>query len=100
MTIERSNLLFLTRIFVLTLGVYCAASISAEAQSTPVSGPLPLMDREKEIALALSACPASIVELPEFAPDTSTQTSPIQNAMRKRKNMTLPIVSPADCPPP
>jgi hypothetical protein len=60
MTIERSKLLFLTGIGTLTLAAYFAASISAGAQSAAVSGTPRLMDREKEIALALSSCPPSI----------------------------------------
>jgi hypothetical protein len=35
-------------------------TLSAAAQSTPGANELPLMDRQKEIALALSACPASV----------------------------------------
>ena len=60
MSIERSKLLSLTPICILTLAAYFAGSISAGAQSTPVSGTPPLMDREQEIALALSSCPPSI----------------------------------------
>jgi len=60
MTTERSKLLFLIRFGILTLAAYLPASISAGAQSTPVSGTQRLMDREKEIAVALSSCPTSL----------------------------------------
>jgi hypothetical protein len=48
----------------LRLTVLIAVSAGAVAQSTPASeGETPrLMDRQKEIALALSACPASVVD--------------------------------------
>ena len=45
----------------LGLAVQIAVSASAAAQSTPAAGSQPpLMDRQKEIALALSACPPSV----------------------------------------
>jgi len=48
-------------ICLLGLAVQIAVSASAAAQSTPAAeGQPPLMDRHKEIALALSACPPSV----------------------------------------
>ena len=51
-----------THIFLLGLAVHAAVGVSAAAQSTQAVGiqEQPLMDREKEIALALSACPPSL----------------------------------------
>ena len=51
-----------THIFLLGLAVHAAVGVSAAAQSTQAVGiqEQPLMDREKEIALALSACPRSV----------------------------------------
>ena len=46
-------------IYALGLIAQIGASVPAAAQSEPASQP-PLMDREKEIALALSACPSSL----------------------------------------
>ena len=52
----------LIRICVLGLAAQIAATVSAAAQSTQAaaSEPPPLMDQQKEIALALSACPPSV----------------------------------------
>ena|SRR5215475_6912923 len=52
----------LTRVCFIGLAVQIAGSGSAAAQSTQTTGSLqlPLMDRQKEIALALSACPPSV----------------------------------------
>ena len=49
-------------ICLLGLTAVIAVSASAAAQSTPAAGsqPPPLIDRHKEIALALSACPPSV----------------------------------------
>jgi hypothetical protein len=50
-----------TLICLLGLAAQIAVSTPAAAQSTPAgSQPPPLMDRQKEIALALSACPPSV----------------------------------------
>jgi hypothetical protein len=49
------------RICLLGLAAQIAVSASAAAQSTPAAaGQPPLMDRQKEITLALSACPPSV----------------------------------------
>jgi hypothetical protein len=49
------------RICLLGLAMHVAASTSAAAQSAQAeSQPPPLMDREAEIALAISACPPSV----------------------------------------
>ena len=52
----------LIRVCLLVLAAQIAASAPAAAQSMQPAGtqPPPLMDREKEIALALSACPPSV----------------------------------------
>src|SRR5262245_14648931 len=52
----------LIRICLLGLAAQVAVSASAAAQSAQAAGsqPPPLMDRQKEIALALSACPPSV----------------------------------------
>jgi hypothetical protein len=52
----------LTRICLLGLAAQIAVSAPVAAQSTQVAGNQqpPLMDRQKEIALALSACPPSV----------------------------------------
>ena len=50
------------RIALLELSALLAVSMGAAAQSTNTAGPLqpPLMDRQKEVALALSSCPAAV----------------------------------------
>jgi hypothetical protein len=60
MCIDRSKLLILMRVGVFTLAASLVASTFAAAQSTPNARALPLMEREKEVALALNSCPASI----------------------------------------
>ena len=52
----------LIRICLLGLAAQVAVSASAAAQSARAAGsqPPPLMDRQKEIALALSSCPAAV----------------------------------------
>ena len=52
----------LAGIYPLVLAIQIAAIAAAAAQSTQPAGSRqpPLMDREKEIALALSACPPSV----------------------------------------
>src|SRR5215475_10414525 len=51
----------LIRIYLLGLAALFAGSASVTAQSTQAAGSQPpLMDRQKEIALALSACPPSV----------------------------------------
>src|SRR5712664_2550853 len=51
----------LIRICLLGLAAQIAVSAPAAAQSTQAAGSQPpLMDRQKEIALALSACPPSV----------------------------------------
>jgi len=54
-----SNGILWIRIFLLGLAVGLALSTLAMAQ-TAASGQTPLMDREKEVALALSACPGPV----------------------------------------
>ena len=51
-----------TQTFVLALAAMIIVGVSARAQAVAPSSSLqpPLMDREKEIALALSACPARV----------------------------------------
>ena len=44
----------------LGLAALVGLSAPAMAQSPPAAGQPPLMDREKEIALALSACPPNV----------------------------------------
>jgi len=48
------------RFWLLGLACQIAVSGSIAAQSTPMAGQPPLMDRQNEIALALSACPSSV----------------------------------------
>jgi hypothetical protein len=54
----------LMRLCLLVLATQIAVGASAMAQSTQAAGTQtpPLMDREKEIALALSACPPSVAD--------------------------------------
>src|SRR5262245_40745518 len=49
-----------TRTCILMFAAQLAVVTSAGAQATQASGTPPLMDREKEIALALSSCPPSV----------------------------------------
>ncbi len=55
----RNKLMIVARVVVLTLH---AASAHEAAAQAPTSQPIPLMDRQREMTLALSACPASIAE--------------------------------------
>lgn len=44
------------------LTLQCSSAAFALAQASPAAASRPLMDREKEIALALSACPSGLAE--------------------------------------